>query len=312
MNNSEIKWTVEQENILIDWADKGMCYRWLHSKSHAKYNFLNACFTIPVIIMSTIAGTANFAQERFNEDIKNLVVMVIGSINILAGIITTIQQFLKIGELNEGHRVSSISWGKFSRNVKLELSKHPDQRSDPISFIKICKEEFDRLMETSPDISEEIITKFKKRFNDQKLANDSLCCKPNDNILNQIENKSDKQIELPVSSYNQLSKPEICDQIESIASKVYGRSIDKNITNTIVNNVNQDEVERMKSAKKTHILNIIRSFIVARSRIPTLDEVLNNINEKLVDVNTAKEYFKEFDLNSIYSETIDDDNNNPV
>ena len=37
--------------------------------------------------------------------------MIIGSINILAGIITTIQQFLKIGQLNESHRVSSISWG---------------------------------------------------------------------------------------------------------------------------------------------------------------------------------------------------------
>ena len=27
----EIDWKDEHEKILVDWADKGMCYRWLHS-----------------------------------------------------------------------------------------------------------------------------------------------------------------------------------------------------------------------------------------------------------------------------------------
>ena len=31
-------WTKEHEKILIDWGDKAMCYRWLHSKSHSIYN----------------------------------------------------------------------------------------------------------------------------------------------------------------------------------------------------------------------------------------------------------------------------------
>ena len=37
----KIKWTKEHENILIDWADKAMCYRWLHSKSNEDFNFRN-------------------------------------------------------------------------------------------------------------------------------------------------------------------------------------------------------------------------------------------------------------------------------
>ena len=47
-------WTKEHEKILVDWGDKAMCYRWLHSKSHNIYNKVNAYFTIPVIIMSTL------------------------------------------------------------------------------------------------------------------------------------------------------------------------------------------------------------------------------------------------------------------
>mgnify|MGYP004229879999 CR=1 FL=1 len=42
----------------------------------------------------------------------------VGSINILAGIITTISQFLKLNELVENHRVSYISWDKFYRNIR--------------------------------------------------------------------------------------------------------------------------------------------------------------------------------------------------
>ena len=26
------KWTAEHENILVEWADKAACYRWLHGK----------------------------------------------------------------------------------------------------------------------------------------------------------------------------------------------------------------------------------------------------------------------------------------
>ena len=29
-----VPWAEEHEIILVEWADKAMCYRWLHSKSH--------------------------------------------------------------------------------------------------------------------------------------------------------------------------------------------------------------------------------------------------------------------------------------
>ena len=96
-----VEWTPEHEQILIEWADKAMCYRWLHSKANAMFSNLNTWYTIPVIVISTLTGTANFAQERVPPQYQNLFVMVVGGFNILAGIITTIQQFLKITQLNE-------------------------------------------------------------------------------------------------------------------------------------------------------------------------------------------------------------------
>ena len=157
MSSKNPMWTTHHEKILIDWADKATCYKWLHEKSQREFARKSRWFTIPVIIMSTITGTANFAQDRIPPEYLQIGTMVIGSINLIAGLITTIQQFLKINELNESHRVSAISWGKFHRNLQIELAKQPSERTPPIHLIKTAKEEYDRLIETSHNIPTHII-----------------------------------------------------------------------------------------------------------------------------------------------------------
>ena len=196
----DVEWKSEHEVILVEWADKAMCYRWLHGKSHQAYSKTNAWYTIPVIIMSTLTGTANFAQDRFSEDIKPYAQMGIGAVNIFAGILTTIAQFLKVGELNEAHRVSSISWDKFYRNIKVELAKSRTERTPVSHMLKMCKEEFDRLMETSPTINENII----------KLFNDTFPLKK------PVINDKDDDIDKP-----DIKRPEICDELVSTAEIVF-------------------------------------------------------------------------------------------
>tara|TARA_Y100000287_G_C14149709_1_gene319005 strand:+ start:23 stop:928 length:906 start_codon:yes stop_codon:yes gene_type:complete len=160
-------------------------------RAHAKYSYLHAWFTIPAIILSTISGTASFAQQSFPPSTQAFVPMAIGSLNIFIGILTTIQQYLKISELNESHRVSSIAWDKFARNIRIELAKKPDERLDAGSFIKHCRDEFDRLMETSPTINDKIVDEFKKTFSG-------------------VENSKQRKI------FEQLKKPDICDTIISV------------------------------------------------------------------------------------------------
>ena len=135
-------------------------------------------------------------QEKFPDNVKEYAPMIIGCVNITAGIITTVQQFLKIGELNEAHRVSAISWDKFYRKIRVELSKHPYERQGVQDFLKSCTEEFDRLMETSPNIDKNVIEMFDKTFNDK------------------LDDNKRKMFE-------QLKKPEICDALESIEMSLF-------------------------------------------------------------------------------------------
>jgi len=161
-----MEWKEEHESILVDWADKAQCYRWMHRRAHEQYSYKNMWFTIPVIVLSTITGTANFAQERISEEYRSTAVMAIGGLNIFAGVLTTIQQFLKITEINEAHRVASVAWDKFHRNIRVELTKQPSQRTPAGQMLKVCKEEFDRLMETCPPVSDKVANEFVSTFKD--------------------------------------------------------------------------------------------------------------------------------------------------
>ena len=185
-----VEWSPENEVIMVEWCDVAQCYKWLNSRSHEKYSNLNAWFTIPAIVLSTISGTASFAQSSLPDAYQVYSPMAIGAINIFIGILTTVQQYLKIAELNESHRVSSISWDKFSRNIRIELAKKPEERMDAGHFLKLCRQEFDRLMETSPIIHDDIIKEFKRKFEGKPGT---------------IERER----------FDQLKKPDICDIIVS-------------------------------------------------------------------------------------------------
>jgi hypothetical protein len=99
--------------------------------------------------------------------------LVIGSVNITIGVFTTIQQYFKISEYNENFRICARAWDKYAREIQLELSKFPGQRKECGLFLKKSSEEFERLMETTPDFPDDIIKSFTRTFNtkDSKYSN---------------------------------------------------------------------------------------------------------------------------------------------
>jgi hypothetical protein len=123
--------------------------------------------TIPVIILSTLTGTANFGLTSIfgdNKSAASLATLAIGGVSIIAGIITTLGNFLRYAQGSEAHRVSSISWGKFNRLICVELRLNPNERMDSMSFLKICRIELDRLIEQSPPIPDSVIAAFRNEF----------------------------------------------------------------------------------------------------------------------------------------------------
>jgi len=160
-------WMKEQERLMAEWSDIASCYRWLHDKSEKIFHKKTLWINLPVIILSTLGGTANFGiQSLFenNETAKKYASFGIGGISLLAGLLTTIGNYLRYAQLEESHRVSSITWGKFQRLIAVELALNPNDRMDALDFLKLCRTELDRLIEQSPPIPPEPIKVFEKSF----------------------------------------------------------------------------------------------------------------------------------------------------
>jgi hypothetical protein len=155
-------WKPTDEKLLEEWADHGKSFRWMHEQSRVKFWKRNIQFQVPVIILSTLTGAANFAQERVPVEYQGYYAIIVGFFNIIAGIIATIQTFLKVSESLEGHRVASVAWGKYYHNVKTELQKEPEDREDVVDFMKYAKMEYEKLVEQSPPIPPEIVTYLKE------------------------------------------------------------------------------------------------------------------------------------------------------
>ena len=169
-------WTKEQEQLLAEWSEKASGYRWLHSRAEKLYRCRNYTFTIPVIILSTLTGTANFAMDSFvPEEYKQMAMACVGGVNIFAGILSTLQNFLRYAELMEGHRLALVSWSKFGRDIAVELALEPKMRKPAFDFLTVCRAEFDRLIEQSPSIDDDIIKSFKKTFKKSDVRVPEIC-----------------------------------------------------------------------------------------------------------------------------------------
>ena len=160
-------WHSQQEKILKSWGEAAACYRYMHYQAYCSYKNQSMKFTIPLIIVSTITGTANFAQETFPPTVQPYVPSAIGGLNLITAIATTIMQFLKINELMEGHRVASVQYGKVSRTIRLELTLPLTERTQSgTNMIENMRAEYDRLIEQSPNVPKYIIDAFEREFPD--------------------------------------------------------------------------------------------------------------------------------------------------
>jgi hypothetical protein len=96
-------------------------------------------YSIPVIVLSTLTGTANFAMSDVPENLKQTAQQTIGAANLVAGLIATISTFLKLSENTEAHKAAAYLFGKFSRKIRLELALPlKDRTKDGVIMIEEC------------------------------------------------------------------------------------------------------------------------------------------------------------------------------
>ena len=220
-------WHPQQEKILKAWGEAAACYRYMHYQAYCSYKKLSMKFTIPLIIVSTVTGTANFAQETFPPSVQPFVPSAIGGLNLITAIATTIMQFLKINELMEGHRVASVQYGKVSRTIRLELTLPLSERTlNGTNMIENMRTEYDRLIEQSPNVPKKMIDAFEREF-------------PDDNAFFKPEIMHIQ----PITPFKAIQESKVITKLKDAVGGVAKRELKKEL----------DEIRGVKKAVKADI-----------------------------------------------------------
>jgi hypothetical protein len=177
----DLKYNSHLEEIISAEAEKALVLRWLHDQSEKKYSHNNTFITIPVICISTLAGTASIGSESLFGG-SDAAPVVIGMMSLIVSVLNVVSSFFGWAKRSEAHRICSISYGKLHRLIAMELALPRDQRVPAKHFLKDIRGQIDRLNETSPAIPDSVISAFYVRMKDLK-SNVTL-----PEICNQINN----------------------------------------------------------------------------------------------------------------------------
>ena len=117
----------------------------------------------------------------------------------------------------EGHRISAVAWSKLGRAIEIELSLHDQKRKNCRDFLKVCRAEYDNLLESSPNIDLDIINMFNKKFEDKypNVRKPIIC-----NGLKEIKPfVDDTEPAKPASTSEETAEPEPIGDLEYVSDE---------------------------------------------------------------------------------------------
>lgn len=162
---NQIEWNDAIETLIKEQGEKALAYNWLHTRCEKKYSHANNYIALPCICLATFSGSASIASNQFGD--SKYIPLGIGALSILVGILSTINSYFSWAKRAENHRISALNYSKLYLFISIELSLPREKRMHPRDFIKVIREQVERLGEISPPVSDDIISNFKHEFDDK-------------------------------------------------------------------------------------------------------------------------------------------------
>lgn len=162
----EIHWSVQLETLIAKEAEKCRGLAWIHQRAELHQNYRNNIIQIPVIILSTVAGTASVGSTSLFSDHTQLAAIVIGGVSIFVGVLNTLGSYFTFAKRAEAHRIAYIQYSKLFSQIAIELALPRDERMPPPQLLKLLRDSMERLSETTPSPPKGIINEFNREFKD--------------------------------------------------------------------------------------------------------------------------------------------------
>jgi hypothetical protein len=117
---------------------------------------------IPVVILTTLIGTSAFAaiSKAQGDTIKDVgfdpdkVLFLVGTISVLAAVLSSLQTFLRYATRAEGHRIAALRYETLRRDMAATLALPREARGAPDRSLDSVRGRMDRYAKESPTIGE--------------------------------------------------------------------------------------------------------------------------------------------------------------
>jgi hypothetical protein len=165
--DKNINWSTQLEDIVAQEGEKCRGLAWIHQRAETIASKKNNYIQIPVIVLSTLCGTASVGSTALFGD-SPIAPTVIGLISIGVGVLNTLGNFFAYAKKSESHRIAYLNYSKLFTQINVELSLPRDERSPAEIVLKTLRDSMERLAETTPSVPPEIIAEFNHKFPNYK------------------------------------------------------------------------------------------------------------------------------------------------
>jgi hypothetical protein len=127
---------------------------------------------IPVVVLTTLVGTSAFASisKAQGNSIQGLeidpdiVLLAVGTISVLAAVLSSLQTFLRYATRAEGHRIAALRYETLRRDMATTLALPREARGQPDRDLGSARQRMDRYAKESPTIGERQWVKLSAEF----------------------------------------------------------------------------------------------------------------------------------------------------
>jgi len=162
-----VPWTPKMEQLLEEWHHRVYAAQAAYYEVAERLRRRNYQLGIPVVIVSSMVGTAVFADVGQDSTYK----WVVGAVSLIAAVIASLQTFLKLGESATLHGAAADWFAAIRRDIEQVLALPPELRGHPKQCLDSIRHEINKAGQKSPELSERLWRRVSRRFGVEEPPN---------------------------------------------------------------------------------------------------------------------------------------------
>ena len=154
-------WIPEADKLLEEWRNRAYAAQSAYYLMAERFTMWNYLLGIPVVTLSGLVGTAIFSNLDANVPAGR---WVIGSVSVLAAILSSLQTFLRLSESATHFGVAADWYSAIRRDAEELLALPRDLRGDARSCLDSIRQEMNKVGQKAPALSERLWSQSAQRF----------------------------------------------------------------------------------------------------------------------------------------------------